>query len=272
MMIRQNLTSALKHLRYSDCVRTLWIDALSINHHDVLERNSQVPRMRCIYKSAARVIFWLGNADGQSRQALSTLEYLGKQVIYSKNNWRFRAPDAKERDWFMHERPLPYDAGTWTALEGLLRRPWSKRLWIVQEVELSNRFSLLQCGPDTIEWRLARMALFRLSWEYHAPPHLRQIFEDYRPLIYGSANHTLPDLLGEIWGRECSNMRDKIYGIVSVTSRALAHLINVDYSVGIAEVYIDAFLAYVQHIRRLDMMLFCNRERRITRLPSWVPD
>jgi hypothetical protein len=43
--VSQNLESALRHLRYKDRSRTLWVDALSINQTNIQERNSQVKHM-----------------------------------------------------------------------------------------------------------------------------------------------------------------------------------------------------------------------------------
>lgn len=38
LRIRANVASALRHLRYPDRQRTLWVDAISINQADILER------------------------------------------------------------------------------------------------------------------------------------------------------------------------------------------------------------------------------------------
>ena len=40
--VTENLSLALKALRYPDKKRTLWVDALCINQDDILERNQQV--------------------------------------------------------------------------------------------------------------------------------------------------------------------------------------------------------------------------------------
>ena len=49
LRIRANLASALRHLRYPDWQRTLWVDAISINQADIDERGRQVKRMSQIY-------------------------------------------------------------------------------------------------------------------------------------------------------------------------------------------------------------------------------
>jgi hypothetical protein len=62
LKIGQNLCCALKHLRYPDKPRILWIDSICINQGDLEECESQVLRMRDIYKLADRVLIWLGPA------------------------------------------------------------------------------------------------------------------------------------------------------------------------------------------------------------------
>lgn len=62
--VTSNLEIALRYLRKSRSFpilsERLWIDAICINQQDVEERNSQVRRMREVYRRASRVLIWLG--------------------------------------------------------------------------------------------------------------------------------------------------------------------------------------------------------------------
>jgi hypothetical protein len=49
LYITENLEAALRHLRYTDKIRVLWVDALSINQNDLKERSLQVMRMGEIF-------------------------------------------------------------------------------------------------------------------------------------------------------------------------------------------------------------------------------
>lgn len=60
MEVRSNLYDALKRLRNPRYVRTLWIDRLSIDQTNVVERVSQVALMGKIYATAYSVVVWLG--------------------------------------------------------------------------------------------------------------------------------------------------------------------------------------------------------------------
>ncbi|KAI9695330.1 MAG: hypothetical protein M1820_008682 [Bogoriella megaspora] len=58
--LSSNLLAALRHLRFQDQERCLWVDALCIDQSAIPERNSQVSHMRMIYQKARKVIIWLG--------------------------------------------------------------------------------------------------------------------------------------------------------------------------------------------------------------------
>jgi hypothetical protein len=120
-----NLDCALRHLRYEDRCRVLWVDALCINQADVSERNHQVQLMRQVYSGAATVVIWLGPADGDD----------DARVLH---NIRMQ-----EKDW---------DIGAFGALARICNRPWFRRVWIVQELKLARSDPKIHLGRNTISW------------------------------------------------------------------------------------------------------------------------
>lgn len=56
-----NLHSALCSLWHTTEVQSFWVDALCINQDDLEERSGQVLRMTSIYRSAFRVVAWIGS-------------------------------------------------------------------------------------------------------------------------------------------------------------------------------------------------------------------
>ena len=76
LKITENLALALHSLRFKDRVRYLWVDAVCINQNDSMEKSRQVAMMSIIYKSARRVICWLGQADESIGDAMETLKRL----------------------------------------------------------------------------------------------------------------------------------------------------------------------------------------------------
>jgi hypothetical protein len=229
--ITKNLASALRHLRQPTGPRNLWIDALCINQRSNPERNAQVKRMRYIYALAYRVVIWLGPADDSSGLALSTLEYLGKQLLYTTIRSRCRAPNAEQPMWYraLHTH-LPYDEATWHSLSKLLHRPWFDRLWVIQEVQLGNRHSIIQCGSDVISWILFCRGVRSLISKELPIEHITRSLEGKTILTMQMTNFTFPVLMAEVKQKKCSDPRDNIYGILSLVSPDLASGIQVEYS------------------------------------------
>lgn len=62
MLITPNCDAAIRNLRSGIEVQVLWIDSIYIDQSEEVgvERNSQVALMGEIYKSAAKVVIWLG--------------------------------------------------------------------------------------------------------------------------------------------------------------------------------------------------------------------
>jgi hypothetical protein len=68
--VTANLWTALLYLRSCSEVRSVWIDALSINQSDLIERNFMVSQMHRIYSLAQKTIAWLGEATEKGNEAI----------------------------------------------------------------------------------------------------------------------------------------------------------------------------------------------------------
>lgn len=75
LRIRKNLAEAIRYLRLIDRPRVLWIDAICVDQENKPERNKQVPRMADIFKSASRVVAWLGPESENSRLAMLSCKW-----------------------------------------------------------------------------------------------------------------------------------------------------------------------------------------------------
>ena len=64
LKITHNLNVALRYLRSTIDLRTLWVDAICINQSDFEERSQQVQLMRDVYSKARPVIAWIGDERG----------------------------------------------------------------------------------------------------------------------------------------------------------------------------------------------------------------
>lgn len=73
LQIRANLADALRDIRTKSGIRTVWIDAICINQHDVLEWQEQVRSMAYIYRSASQLLVHLGGVKDFFSKSLPRL-------------------------------------------------------------------------------------------------------------------------------------------------------------------------------------------------------
>ena len=79
VFVTKSLETALRHLRYPDKPRTLWVDYVCINQEDILERSEQVAKMGSIYEQANSVLIWLGLATLNSGVGMEILRYFANE-------------------------------------------------------------------------------------------------------------------------------------------------------------------------------------------------
>ena len=273
LQIGQHLMKALRYLRYTDKPRTLWIDAICIDQKNTAERNEQVKQMDRIYKLAERVIVWLGEESPSSKLAITTLEFLGRQVELTKDYHRLPSPCCDEPLWSDSGHSLPYSEETWEAIFDLLGRPWFSRLWILQEIQLGNRYSVIQCGRDLIEWRLFRRAISSLNDKKDGPSReLRTRMGPVNSMCWVRSAESVTALLNMARRRKCSEDHDKVYAILGLLPPSIAKRIHPDYSLPFQNAFKEVFLAYLGVVRRLDLMQRCDNQERLSDLPSWAPN
>lgn len=234
LQIQQNLASGLRHLRHHDSPRTLWVDAVCINQHDIPERNTQVTRMTDIYRQAYRVVVWLGLESSNSKLAIRTLDYLGLQAETLKDNGRGSSTNSSHRDWYRSRCELPYNQATWQAILDMLNRPWFDRLWVTQEILLANHRAIMQCGHDEICWTRFRRGQVCISTKRTLPSREFsdralevQIMMRYFPAYNFYA------LLRMAANRLCSDPRDKVYGLLGgyIRTPRIASIRNVKHAI-----------------------------------------
>ncbi|KAF4626614.1 hypothetical protein G7Y89_g11541 [Cudoniella acicularis] len=136
--IRSNLWIALNSLRSEAEERVIWIDALCINQSNILERNHQVKQMGRIYETAENVVVWLGPADHDSKDAFGFLSH-GEEM-----------PEGDRK------------SKAFSAVEGLLKREYWTRLWIIQEILLPTHI-IIQCGKYSCDWKKLESFLNKLE-------------------------------------------------------------------------------------------------------------
>ncbi|TKA67605.1 hypothetical protein B0A55_09782 [Friedmanniomyces simplex] len=138
------LLEALQRFRDKDGVVTLWIDQICICQERVKERNQQVQMMGDIFRSARKVVVWLGEHYDDSKLGMQLANQL-RHIVRHQNVNELQAGelDAHGLPGRGHKK--------WKALAAVLRRPWFWRTWVVQEVVLNPNVELV-LGANMLTW------------------------------------------------------------------------------------------------------------------------
>jgi hypothetical protein len=130
---------ALRRLRWVTRARPLWIDALSINQSDLIEKGYQIGLMTDIYFHASAVICWLGEEADDSDVALFLLDEVGR----TPDTPAYDAVDLlKDATCSRFAEPL----------EKILESAWWSCDWILQEVSFGKNL-LMYCSGRSIFWK-----------------------------------------------------------------------------------------------------------------------
>jgi hypothetical protein len=275
LSVGPNLACALRHLRYANRRRTLWIDAICINQKNDAERSEEVQAMGDIYGLASRVVVWLGQETPSSSLAMSAVDYLGRQVTITLDRSMIPCPGAKEKLWCDLSTPLPYNEKTWQALERLIQCAWFERLWVTQEIILGSKHSVIQYGSEQMQWPTFRNAMIILSQKVPRPPQLSQTrLEEIRDLVNIVPNGDIPvsQLLRLGKAKKCADPRDRVYGHLSMFAASFADRITPNYSSSVSKTYKRFFRTYLRIFKSLNLLRFCTPLDTLRDRPSWVPD
>ncbi|KAI1283608.1 heterokaryon incompatibility protein-domain-containing protein [Xylaria sp. FL0933] len=278
-----NLESALRHLRYRDKPRTLWVDALCINQGDINERNSQVRLMGTIYSNCTGVLAWLGPEYNDSDLAFDFLETM---------------PGDPEVHWDPEAYPnlkTVYKLSHTIALNDLFERAWWHRVWTVQESVLGPALTFV-CGSRQLPAQQAFDVAY--CWFKHmytccqdpwytifkstaGQPGLGDVCTILRKIkeMRTSIGHfRFTQILSKFMSRQCSDPHDKVYGLLGFASEEESSFIVPDYSKPVAQLYREVSLALIQHTGELDILSMHypktpnHDDSLVDTLPSWVPD
>lgn len=290
--VTKNLDIALRHLRYRDDERYIWIDAICINQDDIPERNQQVTKMHEIYSKAAKVVAWLGPASSNSDMAFIFLAEAALKYL-EIDDWLPKA-------W--KDRGLTKQ---WRAVCDIISRDYWRRVWITQEIFFAGSL-IVRCGFRCMRWSDFIFLLYKINFE----PELITLPISQNPLqtIAGNAENilTLPiiaekcelpasiekwrmascfgvalpleNLLVSHRNSLSTDPRDKVYAMAGMAWQFNGqHALKIDYSRSKRETYIET-ARYLMEKRKdsasgpLDVMGITSPAFSDGSLPSWVPD
>jgi ankyrin repeat protein len=215
--VTENLYSAFQHLRSKSQDRILWADAICINQSNDRERGHQVQQMRDIYSQAEEVVIWLGHATNQTNCLMESLRRLEEYAtMHEHRSW-----DLKQ--WITFWELVPRDPihKLSEGLDLLLRRPWFRRVWILQEVAKANRASVW-CGTKSVTAHTFTLAppLIGVKPERHCQAVLDIMPGRLREKSWWKENRDLYNLLLKFGESEANDPRDRVYALLGISSDA----------------------------------------------------
>jgi len=218
MNVTSNLYAALQHLRLNNQDRILWIDAICINQANDNERSHQVQHMSKIYKEAEQVVVWLGRG---TRESDFTMDFM-KQL--QENNMKVESscmPLAQTSISLAPGRPnIPIDR-LHEGMKSMLKQPWFRRIWILQEIA-NARVATILCGRKSVSARVFTQvpSIIRLQPEPHCQAILDIMPGLSRQKSWWAQKRNLYNLLLKFGKSEATNGRDIIYALLGLSSDA----------------------------------------------------
>ena len=234
----------------------------------------QVLCMRQIYEGATRTFIWLGVADETSIQIFSiSLVVLGRDQTASDQR-RSRVDMSIPQEYEMETPWIRQNL----VLQSFFENPWFTRVWIIQEVAVSQRPVLisapLELGWDDFIYGVTIAAeLTMTQYDYAGIARLQQLRAICRAV---SDDEPLPllSLLPGTRNFKATDSRDKIYGLLGLATGMESREIQPDYSLTVENVFKKVAKILLLSYNTLDLL---NVPRpTITEeafsLPSWVPN
>ncbi|ETS82865.1 hypothetical protein PFICI_04741 [Pestalotiopsis fici W106-1] len=281
--ITQNLASALRHLRTESSTRIIWANAICINQNDVAERTSQVAMIGDIYRTATKVVAFLGPASLAESAITKRLESISTMLRVDFGSGNIISINKEKEGWADMEQEVPLTKQDLQSLHRLVQCSWFDRLWIRQEIGLGGPRAFLIYGCQTIPWTAFCTSTFAIQHkplpkallpdsELASLRHRLRIIDSV--VVLSERKFSLSDLRQDIQYANCVDPKDRIYGVLSQLNQHDAKLSIVpDYSKSTREVYMGVATLVTQHYGHLDIVRQGGlKANDMEDLPTWVPD
>ena len=293
MAVGANLYMALHRLRREDSTRVVWADAICISQSDVHERSQQIAVMGDIFRNAYSVLVWLGadeDADKVSDMVARASSKAFAGVCSVVSTWaaatehtvlderpQYRVQESAKD--FSGDGPLSAESKIWLKVLELYKRRWFFRLWVVQEIALARRATVIWGGCEiSWQWIGLAAAIIRTNWNRIVPGWSAMFGDNYKPdpdesrrlvpvgvmnayfmyRISSFQNYFNPlrfsfcELLTLTRQFKCEDERDKIFGLLGLTTTdGVNSSIIPNYTQPLADVYRDIASAMIRSTKSL---------------------
>lgn len=279
LLIRRNLYEGLQQLRLEDDQRALWADAICINQKDLEERGRQVEQMADIYKTAKKVVVWLGKIDKAALIAIRLFKKIADNVEWEDDSERIVCRYSAEEDhWANMELPLRFDDTEWAAMKSFTNRPWFSRLWVWQEIAQIG--VLFMCGEYELSMNTIELVVNTVSQKLKEPYDMDVINQCTLAsfLLQSGSPSTLQYYVHQTQKAQCSDPRDRIYALrgLVLQSECIRDLAP-DYTKSSMTLYRDVVLKYLNMAGELNLLSECAMRETLSysdtsSIPTWIPD
>lgn len=286
VLIPKNLENALKRLRHPDRRRYIWADAVCINQADLSERGQQVSIMRRIYTKARRVLVWLGQDKANyARLAFTTICEIVRSWRPPTNPHSF----SSYKDAFEPQKDvLSIDEDGWTALQALFQTDYFTRFWVIQELVLGQKATVVW-GDHTVSWGLVGISaawLLTRGWATNPDWPISAAYNAFliyvlplakRSAISSFSKLDLSAVLAMTMGKfKSTDARDRIFALLGMSFSGndpeKEQLVKPDYTANVQSVYLGATKRMLSQDANLRLLSAVQHGLDIdSTSPSWVP-
>jgi len=304
--VTKNLEVALKHLRHEQKRRLLWVDAIAIDQSNIQERSQQVKIMWRIYKSAKRVLAWLGEEADNSNAAMDLIE---EMATACQNDKRETAAGIGLSPQDLIDWGFNADEKDWQPFWRLFERTYWKRVWIIQEQFFSGDNGedrkdrcRIGCGNRWIRRESVTIVKSYIGIMSANPEAFQSDYNAYEgsllglreplrsAMLYGVSPSTsmfdvlrlarrnrapkanadcFPTLMQVTREFEATDPRDRVYALLGMNERWKSNF-PVDYSKTVDQILKDVVQFAISEDRNL-RILEGNRKLLAQNSPTWLP-
>ncbi|KAJ9143520.1 hypothetical protein NKR23_g6600 [Pleurostoma richardsiae] len=233
--VTDNLFAALRRLRNRDMRRVLWVDSLCINQQSIEERNEQVQMMGRIYNSATSVVVWLGDTEVNTPQPIPDQELVSEEASDSELD----ADEESNGDKKPEDPLLTWQKEILNRTLTTASPPWWTRAWVTQELVLAYDIRVA-FGPIEVDWETFYSDMSSVWTTVSKLGRLISLRQNRQYWQYeGSIGETA------LLTRYCdaTDLRDKVYSLLSLVKPAQAQLLKPNYALDPAEIFTQATFA-----------------------------
>lgn len=310
LQLTSNLEQALRTIRAPNVDTPLWIDQICINQQNQQEKPHQIRLMADIYSRAFMVVIWLGEADEDTSLVWSLLKNVGDQII--RLGKEGKASGERHELYGIDQNSISFslelgqaDDPSWIAFRKIFKRPWFSRVWVFQEVVLSQAAALV-CGNNSIAWSMFLQVCCSVNIHDRLLPDQRSHTMDRDAILMQMAlchaersgfrgNTEILEGLKRARSemkytrfltlmrnlRKCSasDPHDKVYGVLGVAADVNEQAIPINYDEPFRDTYAFVTKEFIQLYSDLTVLSLVDIEpfkdpptQGPRLLPSWVPD